>query len=101
VSKIQGEGLKYDAGKPRPGLIPATALDEAGKVLAYGAIKYKPNSWQNIPHAKERYLDALLRHIIAYMSGEVVDEESGLHHMSHAMVNCMFLIQLNKEDSNE
>ena len=88
----RGAGLKYDAGKLRYSLIPPEALRGLAEVLTFGAEKYEPNSWQEVENAEERYLDALIRHIEAYRSGEALDPESGLHHLKHAACNVAFLI---------
>jgi hypothetical protein len=88
----RGAGLKYDAGKLRYSLVPTEALRGLAEVLTFGAEKYEPNSWQEVENAEERYLDALIRHIEAYRSGEALDQESGLHHLKHAACNVAFLI---------
>jgi len=85
-----GPGLKYDEGKPRMGLLPFKALREVAQVLTFGAAKYRANNWQKIEHS--RYIDALLRHIGAYLDGEDLDPESGLHHLAHASCNTLFLL---------
>lgn len=90
-------GLKYDKGKLRYALIPPVATKAMAEVLTFGAEKYAPNSWQNVPNASERYLDALLRHIEAYRDGEHLDQESNLHHLKHAITNIAFLLHFEKE----
>lgn len=85
-------GMKFDAGKLRYSLIPPVATKALAEVLTFGAEKYAPNSWQTVPNGRERYLDALLRHVEAYRSGELNDPESNLPHLSHAMCNCAFLL---------
>ena len=91
-------GLKYDQGKPRFDYIPPYALTQLAGVLTFGAKKYKAHSWRTVPNGKERYLAALLRHVVAHMGGESKDPETGLPHMAHAMCNAAFLIELCKED---
>ena len=86
------EGMKFDGGKLRYGLVPHIAFKGLAEVLTFGAEKYAPNSWQTVPNAKERYLDALYRHIEAYRNGESKDSESGISHLSHALANCAFLL---------
>ena len=89
-------GSKHDQLKPRYDLLPAVAIDELAKVLTFGAEKYAPNSWRNVPDAKNRYRAALLRHTFAIQRGEMVDEESGLPHSAMAMCNAAFLVELEK-----
>lgn len=92
---------KYDKGKPMLNLIPPSAYESLGRVLTYGADKYQPNSWQTVTNAKERYLSALLRHLVEYMkdSGSK-DNESGFLHIEHALCNAMFLNHLEKGEAN-
>jgi hypothetical protein len=85
-------GAKYDVGKPRLDLLPASALLAVGQVLAYGAAKYVANGWQHVPDAEARYRAALLRHQLAIMEGETHDAESGLRHSAHVACNALFLL---------
>ena len=95
------EGVKYDSNKPRYGLLPPTALLEVVKVLTFGAQKYGPENWRKVPNAKERYFDALQRHVWAWKAGEKNDPESSLHHMAHAICCCLFICELEKEKLDE
>lgn len=93
-------GEKYDEGKNRMGLYLAhctTAVKAVSDVLTFGANKYSANGWRTVPNAKERYTDALYRHLNAYHAGEEFDEESGLSHLAHAATNIAFLIELDAE----
>ena len=94
-------GLKYDKGKPRYSLIPPILTESVAKVLTFGAEKYAPNSWQTVPNAEERYLDALMRHLEAYRGGERVDEESGLTHLSHLATNVAFLLHFEEIEGHK
>lgn len=85
---------KFDMGKPQMELLPFDALVEVAGVLTYGAKKYAADSWRHIPDAKNRYAGALLRHLAAHLSGESVDQESGLRHISHVACNALFLVAL-------
>jgi len=85
-------GVKYDAGKPRPSLLPWPALTEVMAVLAFGAAKYEVDNWQRVPGARERYFDAALRHLVAWHSGEALDAESGRSHLAHAACCVLFLL---------
>lgn len=91
------QGLKYDQGKPRWSLMPFNALREVLGVLEYGARKYKPNNWLLVENPTGRYSDALMRHVCAYMGGEDVDPESGLHHLAHAVCNALFLLHFESD----
>lgn len=89
---------KYDQGKSRVGLIPAASLIEVGHVMAYGCVKYAEDSWQTVPEGKKRYLDALLRHTLAIMDGELRDPETNRLHAAHAACNALFLTWLHLKE---
>ena len=90
---------KFDKGKPRWDLIDMDTAEEEASVLGFGASKYSANSWQGVPDAEGRYFAALMRHLVAYRRGEVLDPDSGLPHLAHARCNVSFLryFQKNKE----
>jgi hypothetical protein len=92
------QGLKFDNGKPRWELLPLNLVEEIVKVLTMGAEKYAPENWRKVENAKDRYYAALMRHIKAYRSGELVDGESGLSHLAHAACNIMFLYELQEPE---
>lgn len=86
-------GRKFDGGKPQYGLLPPLALRATVDVLTFGAEKYEPNNWKNVPDSKRRYFDALQRHLWAWKEGEIIDPESDEHHLAHAMCCLMFLYE--------
>lgn len=92
-----GPGKKFDNGKDDWSLVPVEELNGIVKVLTYGKNKYGSWNWEGVE--SDRYYSALLRHIFAWRSGEKNDKESQLHHLAHAMVNCIFLMY--KEKSGE
>ena len=85
-------GRKDDQEKNRLDLIEPEFIEGVGEVLTFGAKKYEPNSWQNVPDAENRYYGAVLRHLMAYRKGETEDKESHLSHLKHAATNIMFLL---------
>ncbi len=90
--------MKFDQQKLRYGLIPPIALKALAEVFTYGAIKYEENNWK-LNNNKDRIIDALYRHLEAYRNSEKNDQESNLPHLSHAMVNIVFLLYMdNKND---
>ena len=86
-------GRKFDGGKLQYGLIPPLAMREMVKVLTFGAEKYEPDNWKNVPDSKRRYFDAMERHVWAWKSGEQDDPETGINHLAHAMCCLMFLYE--------
>lgn len=91
---------KFDGNKARMELIPLGAVQEIAKVMTFGANKYADNGWKTLPRAEERYTGALLRHLTAIQSGEQVDPESGLPHISHVACNALFLTHFYKESND-
>lgn len=80
-------GAKGDAGKTRAGLAIsgfARALLAVSDVATFGARKYTPHGWVEVPDGAERYTDAMYRHLLAEATGDVLDEDSGLMHAAHA-----------------
>lgn len=89
-SKIEDIFIKNDQNKIQPSLIQPEFIEGMAKVLTLGAQKYSKDNWKKCED-KDRYKDALLRHVLAYLKGEEKDEESGLSHLHHAACNLMFL----------
>lgn len=90
-------GAKLDDGKIMAGLVIdgfARALIEVAKVGTFGAKKYTPNGWITVPNGKERYLDALYRHLLAESAGEQIDRDSGLYHAAHSAWNTLARLDL-------
>ena len=85
------EDMKYDKGKLRMSLIDPEFVTGLAEVLTFGAVKYAADSWKHLENAEDRYRDALLRHLYAYLSGEINVQESGLSHLKHISANVMFL----------
>lgn len=91
MSQEQKEGVKYDGDKIRTDLLsPASTLRTAG-VLTHGAKKYEPRNWEN-GMAFSRLYGAALRHLLAFWSGENVDDDSGLDHIDLAAC-CLHFLQ--------
>jgi len=81
----------YDGGKLRYDLLPADALEELVKVYTAGAEKYTDRNWEK-GMAWTRAFGSLQRHAWAWMRGEDLDAESGIHHMAHAAFRCLQLL---------
>lgn len=65
-------------------------FEEIAQVFTMGAKKYAPHNWMKGASWLET-LGSLLRHYRKYCIGQKNDEESGLHHLAHAIVNAIFL----------
>ena len=87
-------GEKHDDGKDPWHLLPWSATRAVVKVLGFGAKKYAPHGWREVPDPGQRYFSAAIRHITAWNEGERADPESGLHHLAHAACCILFLLSL-------
>jgi len=94
-----GVGMKANKGKSIWSLVPFKGLERAVKVLEHGAIKYAPGNWEKVNRAD--YIDAVFRHLIAFISGEAKDSETGCSHLDHALCNLLFLTVLYGDDGFE
>ena len=87
------QDVKADAGKIRPTLVPVSLIKAVAEVREYGCKKYHdPENWRMVE--PQRYKDALYRHLLAYLDGEDMDQESGLQHLWHLACNVAFLIEM-------
>lgn len=93
------QGRKDDTSKRRYSLLPSGTVNSVVDVLEAGAIKYAPDNWRKVPDARRRYYDAAMRHIDAWWSGELKDDETGLPHLAHAMCCLLFLMWFDSEDN--
>ncbi len=89
---VEGEsgGKKTDLGKPDWSLLPLDAIEEAVKVLTFGATKYSRDNWKNLK--RNRVYAAIFRHLKAYQDNpDKLDDETGMLHVSHALCEMIFL----------
>lgn len=88
---------KADNGKLPISLVPMTIIKDIAAIRKYGEEKYHaPNNWVLVD--KQRYVDAMWRHLIAYQEGEIYDKESGLPHLWHAACNMAFILEMESPD---
>lgn len=85
-------GAMKDLGiKPRVDLIPSEMIEGLAEVLTYGATKYSDNNWRKGLNNSVHYA-AAMRHLLKYWQGIDLDDESGIHHLKHAMTNLGMLV---------
>lgn len=91
---------KADAEKVRMDLLPPRALLAVGRVLTFGAQKYAPGNWRNIPEdERHRYTAAAFRHLLAIMRGEALDAETGESHWAHLVCCALFMLEFHEEEA--
>jgi hypothetical protein len=89
---------KFDSEKVDYSLLEPLVVEMYCTVAQMGAKKYGRNNWkQATADDRYRYEAALLRHIMAYKSGEEIDKESGLSHLSHALWNLVAVETLRRK----
>jgi hypothetical protein len=85
------KGIKYDQGKNRIDLLPPEFVEAVSHILTFGSQKYNDENWRG-GLKYSRVFGALMRHLMAYKKGEILDPESGMSHLWHAGCNLAFLI---------
>jgi hypothetical protein len=92
----ENQTAKADAGKPQLHLVPPQIVYDICEVREYGNRKYHdPDNWRTVEPI--RYVDALLRHTMAFMKDpKSKDEESGIEHYKHMACNLAFLCEMLK-----
>lgn len=90
---------KKDQGKPMAACILdfARALSMVARISTFGAMKYARGSWVNVPNARQRYEDAMIRHLLASKI-ERLDPESGEPHMAHFAWNALAILELDQRE---
>lgn len=94
----QPAGRKDDAGKTQAGILLEDfprALLAVAQVATFGANKYERGNWLKVQDAKQRYADAMLRHMLEDgVKPCSVDAESGMLHKAHAAWNALAVLEL-------
>lgn len=83
----------YDDGKPPLANLPPEGIRQVAMVQEYGHKKYKDFNNYRKGMEVSRQLSCAMRHIMAYMDGFDLDNESHLSHISHAACRLMFALQ--------
>lgn len=83
-------GVKDNRGKPAVDLMPMKPLLAVGRVLGFGARKYKPHNWR-LGLSWSQTIGSALRHVMAFADGEDIDPESGECHIDNAICQLLFL----------
>ena len=78
--------------KPRLSLVPPVSLVYQALAMQDGADKYQPYNWRKKKIQAGIYVDACLRHLLAWFDGEEAAEDSGLPHLAHAIACLGILI---------
>ena len=87
---------KLDQGKPDLSYLMDAPIAMTGlaRVMTMGAKKYSRDNWK-LYDDENRLVAALLRHLMAWKGGELMDPESGESHLSHVLANAVMLAETN------
>lgn len=78
--------------KPPIDLVPPSALIHFAMAMKNGAQKYGPFNWRDEKISARIYVGAALRHILEWLDGEELADDSGVHHIAHAGACCAILL---------
>lgn len=90
-SNERGTCARDNSGKVSFSLVPMQLLAGVARIFMGGALKYKSWNWSKGGKYSTAY-DCCQRHLIKFWyCGEDLDEESGEHHLDHALCNILML----------
>jgi len=78
---------------------PVQVLNEIADSLSEGADKYGTYNWRFERLHYSDYYSSTLRHLLAWYSGEDIDQESGLSHITKAIAGLVVLRDAMLNDS--
>jgi hypothetical protein len=92
--KLADNNLKTAAaiGKPQMSGIPPIAIMALGLAMQDGVNKYGRFNWREAAVTSSVFYDAMLRHLLAWYSGERTAPDSGVHHLAHLMAGAAILL---------
>lgn len=92
---------KQTVGKVRVDLIPPKSHLAIAKVREFGGLKYNdPWGWKDQCKTTD-FITAAQRHLIKIQSGELVDAESGLPHLYHALTSLAMAVEVDGKSFKE
>lgn len=65
--------------------VPPALMIAASGPMEDGAIKYGPFNWREYPVEVVTYVEAAIRHLLAFLDGQDRAEDSGHYHIDHAI----------------
>lgn len=97
TTQNDGESKRYNAGKIQTREIDPNFILALGEVLTKSRVKYEHYNWQKPTKFSTPY-ESLMRHLLAFQSGEDIDKETGCSHLAHCATNIMFLMYHDREN---
>ncbi len=90
---------KYGKTKPSISKVPPSAIVYAAIAMQNGAEKYGQYNWRDKDVIASIYIDACMRHLMQWMDGEEIAEDSGVPHLGHAIA-CLAILVDSLENNN-
>jgi hypothetical protein len=87
---VTSGGLRYDDGKTPYDILSPISLEGTALILELGAVKYELRNWEK-GMAWSRVIGPTFRHLVKFVAGEDLDQETGMPHVHHIACNVMFL----------
>lgn len=72
--------------------LPFVGVIHGAHAMMDGARKYGPYNWRSNKVVAGIYIDALVRHAMAWFDGEEVAQDSGVNHLGHAIACASILL---------
>ena len=94
-----GAGIKHDSDKLRWDLLPYEQMEEVVAVLTFGAKKYGAYNWKELDDMEDRTFAALMRHGVERKKGNIIDPETGRHHLAHLICCALFHMWKDMQDA--
>ena len=84
----------FGSKKPPLSLVPPSVILHLAQAFKEGAAKYGPYNWREKKVQTMIYIDAILRHTMAFLDGEDLDPDSktGKHHLDGVLASAAVLI---------
>jgi hypothetical protein len=71
---------------------PVSALIHGAHAMMNGASRYGPFNWRAKDVIASIYVDAAFRHLAAWFEREETAEDSGVHHLGHALASIAIIL---------
>lgn len=73
-------------------LVPPALVIGAAEAMQVGASKYGPYNWRDYPVQVMTYVEAAFRHLYAFVDGEDLAPDTGVHHIKHVVAGMGILL---------
>ena len=77
---------------PMLSVVPPSAIIALADAMRDGARKYGPYNWRKTPVIASVYVDAAMRHLLAWFDGEERATDSKVNHLAHGMATLAIIV---------